>query len=62
LFVIHHLDVKVLRRPVESALTATIAVVHDLAVESATFDGHDNGVDDQFCRLSVAHRPADDCI
>jgi hypothetical protein len=54
------LTVEVLRRPVESALAAVVAVVHQAGIGVALGDGHVEGVQDELGAQVVGHRPADD--
>jgi hypothetical protein len=50
--------VEVLRRPIESALAALIAVVDQALGRLAAPDGHVEGVNDQLGAQVVGHRPA----
>jgi hypothetical protein len=51
---------RVLRRPVESALAALIAVMNQALDRPAAPDGHVQGVHHQFGAQMVGHRPAHD--
>ena len=53
------LTVEVLRRPLDSALRAVVAVDHD-TFGLAVLDRHAEGVDDEVRRLGRVDRPADD--
>jgi hypothetical protein len=54
------LTVEVLRRPVESALAAVVAVTDQACCGVALADGHVEGVQDEFGAQVVSHRPSDD--
>ena len=49
-----------LRRPVESALTAAVGVKHGVFAKMAVADGHGEGVGDQAGAHVVGELPADD--
>jgi hypothetical protein len=53
-------SIQALRRPLESALPAAVAVVDQPARRLAALQGHDQGVDAQPGPQVVGHRPADD--
>src|SRR5215203_3609738 len=53
-------SVKVLRRPLESALHPPVAMMNEPPWGSAALESHDQGVDTQACLEVIRHRPAYD--